>query len=198
MSWCIVWIVFGLISIYISIIWVIYMNGIFHSYISLEFFKSKLCKNRTALIPSETWASMRLGRNRSYFLWLLSDTCVSVMKVLLISKFIQLFITILWILCISHWRRRGNPSWSIAMINIIYRHIFCTPLPPKMLICSDVNGINEVNILVVGKDDTVVVVGRGDSQPVKMLHSFWVQLQVSWHPRPKWGYGHSTKNTHIH
>ena len=59
-------------------------------------------------------------------------------------------------------------------------------MPPlKKIMCSDVNGMNEVNILVVGKDDTVVVVGRGDSQPVKMLHSFWEQLQVLRHPRPK-------------
>ena len=49
------------------------------------------------------------------------------------------------------------------------------PPPLKKIMCSDVNGMNEVNILVVGKDDTVVVVRRGDSQPVKMLHSFWVQ-----------------------
>ena len=53
--------------------------------------------------------------------------------------------------------------------------------------------MNKVNVLIVGKDDTVVDVGRGDSQPVKMLHSFWEQLQVLRHPRPKWGYEHSTK-----
>lgn len=67
------------------------------------------------------------------------------------------------------------------MIGAYYASLF----PPKMLICSYVNSMNEVNVLVVGKDDTVVVVGRGDSQPVKMLHSFWEQLQVLRHPRPK-------------
>ena len=70
------------------------------------------------------------------------------------------------------------------MIDIIYRQILCLP-PQKKLICSYVNGMNEVNVLVVAKDDTVVAVGRGDSQPVKMLHSFWEQLQVLRHPRPK-------------